>query len=205
MIGKMYRPLRIAKKNRGFQLSHKYMSNLVGRGKGGVNHFDQTIELKSSENGNEVNEQIRIEFSGLTIPVIVDGQQYEQVSSRQVVDKRLPFTIIDEKKKGSLGRKMERPGISIMLDEEEHPFAGLKEAEWDEENSKWILRSDMSSRGEELCFEIPIYPTKNNEGADWLKVEIKPVVMNGEEYMEIKTESTTQVVIHSNTKFVLRP
>lgn len=216
----MYRPLRIAKKNRGYQLFHKYMSNLLGRENGGIREFEQTIELKSIDNGNVVNESIRIEFTGLTIPVVVDKDAFEQVSAKQVVEKKSPFTIIDEKKIGSLGRKMERPGISIDLEgKEEHPFTEHKASEWvfldsnekneefigDTTKGKWVLRTDMSSRGEDLCFEMPIYPTRNNEGTDWLKVEIKPVVINGEEYMEIKTESLTQVVIVSNTKIIFRP
>jgi hypothetical protein len=220
MMGKMYRPLRIAKKNRGYQFSHKYMSNLLGREKGGVRKFEQIIELKSIDNGNEVQESIRIEFSELTIPVLVDKERYEQVSGRQVAEKKSPFVFIVEKKMGSLGRKMERPGISIDLeDKNANPFVELKEPEWvffdsndsndesigDLTKGKWVLRTDMSSIGEELSFEMPIYPTRNNEGTDLLKIEIKPVVVNGEEYMEIKTDSRTQVIIISNTKITFRP
>lgn len=205
MMGKMYRPLRIAKKNRGYQFLHKYMSNLLGRENGGIREFEQTVELKAMDADNRLaSECIRIEFSELTIPILVDGEQFEQVSTKQVSERKEPFQIVDEKKAGLLSRKMERPGISIDLQSEaENPFSEFKEAECDGE--KWTLRTDMSSRGEELSFEMPIYPNRSGEGTDWLKIELKPIVMNGDEYLEVKTESLTQVVIISNTKIVFRP
>lgn len=222
MMGKMYRPLRIKRKERGYQFSHKYMSNLLGREKGGVKEFDQTVKLKSTISGNEIHESIVIEFEGLTIPVLADGDKFEQVTGKQVAEKKAPFFEIDKKQSGLMVRKLERPGISLDVEgETEHGFAEFKKADWvffDEENEKenneayvgdltkgkWVLRTDMSSRGEDLCFEMPIHPTGQNEGTDWLKVEIKPIVVDGEEYMEIKTESKTQVVITSNTKIMLR-
>jgi len=200
MIGKMYRPLRISKKNRGYEFSHKYMSNLLGRDKGGIKEFIQTITLHAKENGGVQEEVILIEISNLLIPVVVNPQHYDRVSKKSVAHKNLPFKMVDEKKAGTLGRKMERPGISIELQsKEEHPFHGLKEPEWESPKEKWVLKTDMSSRGEKLTFEMPIYPTRSNEGADWLEVELSPIVWNGEEYMEIKTTSTTKVVIVSNT------
>lgn len=206
MMGRMYRPLRISKRNRGYQFLHKYMSNLLGRENGGVQNFEQTVELKAIDSNGAIEESIRIEFNDLTIPVLVDGNQYESNSTKQVTEKKRPFEIIDEKKAGVLSRKMERPGISIDLaSKSDNPFSDFKEAEQDEGKEKWLLRTDMSSRGEELFFEMPIYPNRIGEGTDWLKIEIKPVVMNGEEYLEVKTDSLTQVVIVSNSKIEFRP
>lgn len=206
MIGKMYRPLRIAKKNRGFKISHKYISNLLGRGNGGIKTFEQIVDLTLVDSDKDVfKESIRLEFKGLTVPIILDESKFQKVTTKQAEELKEPFVKMDEKRSGTLNRRMDRPGAMIELESEnEHPFTEFKTSEWEEEKGKFVLKSDMSSSGGGLFYEMPIHPTGDDKGADWLKVVLKPIVINGEEFMEVTTESKTQVIIVSENKIIYK-
>lgn len=203
MIGKMYRPLRITKRNRGFSFSHKYNSNLRGRGKGGEQTFEQVIQLTLVDSTKSSDlESILVEFENLSIPLLIDETVFEKTAKRKAKSKNSPFEIVNENKRLIQNRKLERPGIFAETTKD-HPFKEHKEAEYDEEKGKWYLRLDMTSKGSSLSFEVPIHPTSEGEGIDWLIIELQPIVVNGEEYMELKATAKTQILVTSNTEIEL--
>ena len=188
MIGKMYRPIKIKREKRGYSFSQKYTSNF-----GGVKHFSQNVFLSYQEKTH--TEAIRVEISGIEIPIALSSEQFEKVTNKHSSEKKKGFALPMEKRPIG-GRRLERPGI-ILTGEQVELFKGFKEAEKDGEES--VIKTELSSRGDDLCFEMPIFPNGEGRGTDWFKIVMQPVVINNVEYMKVETSSETQVEITSNT------
>jgi hypothetical protein len=67
------------------------------------------------------------------------------------------------------------------------------------ESLRKMVRPKKISSKDGLNFIVPIESPKHEDENDVLEVILKPVVMNNQEYMELKVECRTPVVVYSQT------
>lgn len=172
MIGKMYRPVKISSLHtkRGFHFQQKFKSNFLG-----FYEFQQDVYLHYEvETGTEV---IRMEFSDLNVPLVLDEKMFKAVSKQEAVSNKK-------------GRKVE------SLREIVRP--GKKEAK-DEDSIGSVF-----SNKEALKITMLVNSEKGNaKDNEWITIELKPIIINNREYISLNATADTQLIIKVNTSVEL--